>query len=42
MEIKPKIENGIVHYEVYRNGQFFCSADTKEEALEDIEEMEDG
>lgn len=26
------------HYEVYRNGKFFCSADTPMEAAKEIEE----
>lgn len=31
------------HYEVYRaDGAFYCSADTKREALEEIEEWESG
>ena len=29
------------HYEVYRNGSFCFSADTREEALREIEEMEE-
>ena len=28
------------HYEVYHYGKFFCSADTKGEALREIEEYE--
>ena len=31
-------ENG--HYEVYRNGKFQCSADTRHEAGQDKEEVE--
>lgn len=26
------------HYEVYLNGEFFCSADTESEAAKEIEE----
>lgn len=26
------------HYEVYINGKFYCSADTPEEAAQDVEE----
>jgi hypothetical protein len=26
------------HYEVYINGKFYCSADTPEEAVRDIED----
>lgn len=26
------------HYEVYRNGNFFCSADTYSEAIREIDE----
>ena len=28
------------HYEVYRNGKFWCSADTRHEAEQDREEAE--
>lgn len=28
------------HYDIYYNGSFVCSADTYEEALADIDEME--
>ena len=28
------------HYEVYRNGKFWCSADTRHEAEQDREELE--
>ena len=33
-----KSERG--HYVVYKNGRFYCSADTKAEAMRDIEEWE--
>jgi hypothetical protein len=29
------------HYEVYINGKFYCSADTPEEAVRDIEDYRD-
>lgn len=28
------------HYEVYINGQFYCSADTRAEAEQEIKEVE--
>ena len=36
--IKVVYKNG--HYEVYRNGKFQCSADTRHEAEQDREEAE--
>ena len=30
------------HYDVYLNGEFFCSADTQAEATKEIEEYERG
>ncbi len=42
MEIKVKVESGIVHYEVYRDGQFYCSEDTKEEAIKAARQLESG
>ena len=34
MEIRCRVENGVLHFEVYdiRNGQFLISADTEKEA----------
>lgn len=29
------------HWVVYKDGQFYCSADTKAEAMKEIEEDED-
>ena len=36
-----EIRNVRGHYEIYKNGFFWCSADTKGEALKEIEEAED-
>ena len=36
-----EIRNVRGHYEIYKNGVFWCSADTKGEALKEIEEAED-
>ena len=35
-----EIKNVSGHYEVYRNGKFWCSADTRHEAEQDKEEAE--
>lgn len=35
-----EIKNVIGHYEVYKNGKFQCSADTRNEAEQDKEEVE--
>lgn len=35
-EVKPVRE----HYEVYLDGQFFCSADTEAEAEKEIKDIE--
>lgn len=35
-EIKSRLENGIVHFEIYRDGVFQWSEDTLEEALRSI------
>lgn len=35
-----EIKNVNGHYEVYKNGEFWCSADTKCEAERDKEEAE--
>lgn len=35
-----EIKNVNGHYEVYRNGKFQCSADTRHEAEQDREEAE--
>ena len=35
-----EIKNVSGHYEVYRNGKFQCSADTRHEAEQDKEEAE--
>lgn len=37
---KYKIISVKGHYEVYQNGKFFCSADTKGEAQREIREYE--
>lgn len=39
-EEQYKIIDKYGHYEVYRNGKFYCSADTYGEALREIEEEE--
>ena len=36
-----EIRNVRGHYEIYKDGVFWCSADTKREALKEIEEAED-
>ena len=35
-----EIKNVSGHYEVYKNGKFWCSADTRHEAEQDKEEAE--
>lgn len=35
-----EIKNVRGHYEVYKNGKFFCSADTRKEANEEIKKDE--
>ena len=35
-----EIKNASGHYEVYKNGKFWCSADTRHEAEQDREEAE--
>lgn len=35
-----EIKNVRGHYEVYKNGKFFCSADTRKEASEEIKKDE--
>ena len=32
IKVKTKVEMGIVHYELYIDGRFYCSEDTREEA----------
>lgn len=38
MQIQYEIISVRGHYEVYRNGEFYCSADTYGEAQREIEE----
>ena len=38
-KIKPKIENGDVHWEVHKDGKFYCSETTYNEAQQTIEEL---
>ena len=35
-----EVNNVNGHYEVYKNGEFWCSADTRHEAEQDREELE--
>ena len=41
IKIKARVENGIVHFELYINGQFYCSGDTMEEVRKDLAEFFD-
>lgn len=36
--IKPIVENGIIHYAIFHNGQFVQSEDSKTDALHAIRE----
>lgn len=38
----PEIKRVKDHYEVYINGKFYCTADSKKEAKKEIEEYMEG
>lgn len=37
MEVEYEIKNVCGHYEVYVNGRWFCSADTTQEAIRELQ-----
>jgi hypothetical protein len=39
-EIVKSVENGYPHYEIYKDGKFISSEDTKREAEKEIERLE--